>query len=129
MLSTVGVFLSTLFTGFGLHWLLPAFGLQLSLAFCLLFGALISPTDPIAVLGIVKTFKVPTDLAITIEGESLFNDGVGVIAFVMMADVAAHGGHVSVGHVGLLFVRQALGGAAFGFVVGWIAYLMLVMRG
>lgn len=125
VLSTVGVFLSTLLTGLGLHLLLPAFGLQLSLVFCLLFGALISPTDPIAVLGIVKALKVPKSLQIKIAGESLFNDGVGVIAFALLSEIAAGGARASPGHIGLLFVQEALGGGAFGFVTGGAAYLLL----
>jgi CPA1 family monovalent cation:H+ antiporter len=126
MLSTFGVFVSTFFIGVGLHLLLPAFGIHLSFAFCLLFGALISPTDPIAVLGILKTLKVPKSLEINIAGESLFNDGVGVIAFAMLSEVAAGGGdQVSIGHIGLLFAQEAIGGASFGFVAGWAAYLLL----
>jgi len=125
VLSTAGVFISTTLAGIGLHLLLLVFGIHLSTPFCLLFGALISPTDPIAVLGILKTFKVPPLLEMTIAGESLFNDGVGVIAFIMLSEAAVHGGQVSVGQMGMLFLQQAIGGAAFGFLVGWITYRML----
>jgi len=125
ILATVGVFVSTVLTGMGVRWLLPIFGLQLGFAFCFLFGALISPTDPVAVVAILKTFRVPKTLEIKIAGESLFNDGVGVIAFVILSEVATEGGHVSVAKVGLLFIRQALGGALFGLASGWAAYLLL----
>jgi CPA1 family monovalent cation:H+ antiporter len=111
--------------GAGLYWLLPVFGLHLGFASCLLFGALISPTDPIAVLSILKTFKVPRSLETTIAGESLFNDGVGVIAFVLLSEVAATGGPISVSQVGWLFVQEALGGAAFGFAAGWLTYWLM----
>lgn len=125
ILATVGVFTSTLMVGAGLHAVLPFLGLNLSFAFCLLFGALISPTDPIAVLGILKTFKVPPALDTKIVGESLFNDGVGVIAFLMLSELALHGGPVSFRHMAVLFVQQALGGAVFGLGVGWVTYLLL----
>ncbi|HVW22164.1 MAG TPA: sodium:proton antiporter [Opitutaceae bacterium] len=125
LLATAGVFLSVLLTGAGLYFLLPLLGLNLSLVSCLLFGALISPTDPIAVMGILKTFKVPASLEIQIAGESLFNDGVGVIAFILLSEVAAGAGSVSAGHIGALFLQEALGGAAFGFAAGWVFYLLL----
>ncbi len=125
VLSTVGVMISTFVMGAGLYFMLPLLGVELSFSFCLLFGALISPTDPIAVLGILKIVKVPTSLEITIAGESLFNDGIGVIAFIMLSQVALHGGHVSTGHIGLLFLEEAVGGAVFGLIIGWMAYLLL----
>lgn len=125
VLATVGVFFSILITGIGLHVLLPLFGLELSMMFCLLFGALISPTDPIAVLGILKTFKVPKALEIEIAGESLFNDGVGVIAFLMLSEMGVKAATFSTGHLLMLFAREALGGAAFGLALGWVVYLLL----
>ncbi len=125
VLATAGVVLSTLVMGTGLYFVLKAFRLGIDYPFCLLFGALISPTDPIAVLGLLKIVKVPKDLEIQIAGESLFNDGIGVIAFLMLWDVAIKSGHVSVGHVGLLFLEEAVGGAACGLAIGWITYLLL----
>jgi len=125
VLSTLGVVLSTLVMGTGLYFVLQLTGLELKFSYCLLFGALISPTDPVAVLSILKIVNVPKSLEIKIAGESLFNDGVGVIAFVMLSQVALQSGHVSAGHIAMLFLEEAVGGAFLGLVIGWIAYLLL----
>jgi CPA1 family monovalent cation:H+ antiporter len=125
LLATVGVIFSTFIMGSGLYFVLRFLGIGLSYPFCLLFGALISPTDPIAVLAILKTVKLPKSLELKIAGESLFNDGIGIIAFIMLSEIALKGGGISVGHIALLFLQEAVGGAAFGLVIGWIAFLML----
>jgi CPA1 family monovalent cation:H+ antiporter len=125
VLATFGVLFSSIVMGSGLYLSLQALGLPLSFPFCLLFGALISPTDPIAVLAILKTIKVPRSLEIKIAGESLFNDGVGVIVFVMLSQLALKGGHISIERIGLLFLQEAIGGAVFGLAIGWITYLLL----
>jgi CPA1 family monovalent cation:H+ antiporter len=125
VLATAGVMLSTLVMGGALYFLLPVLGLELSLPYCLLLGALISPTDPVAVLAILKTVKVPKTLEIKIAGESLFNDGVGVIAFTLLLQVALGGNHSSGSGIVVLFLQEAVGGAAFGLSIGWIAYLLL----
>ncbi len=125
LLSIAGVVISMFLFGslvyFALRWL----GLGLSFAWCMLFGALISPTDPVAVIGILKDAKVPHALEVQIAGESLFNDGVGVVAFTVLLEIAVTGARASAGRIGLLFVEQAGGGAIFGFVIGWIAYRLL----
>jgi len=108
-----------------IHFALGWLGFELSYVWCLLFGALISPTDPVAVIGILKTAKVPRALEIQIAGESLFNDGIGVVAFIVLSEIAVAGQDVSAGHIGILFVEEAVGGAVFGFVMGWIAYRLL----
>ncbi|OGQ95344.1 MAG: sodium:proton antiporter [Deltaproteobacteria bacterium RIFOXYD12_FULL_57_12] len=124
-LATVGVLVSTGLIGLFL-WLVSALlGLGLEFIHCLLFGALISPTDPIAVLGILKTANAPKSLETKIAGESLFNDGVGVVIFLVLLDIAYHGLAVTPGGIGLLFIKEALGGAAFGLVAGLIAYWLL----
>lgn len=84
LLSVLGTTASTLIIGFSVWWLLPVFGLSLSLPFCLVFGALISPTDPIAVIGILKSANAPENVGVVVAGESLFNDGVGVVLFTLL---------------------------------------------
>jgi CPA1 family monovalent cation:H+ antiporter len=117
----VSMFLFATVIYFVLGWL----GLQLSYAWCLLFGALISPTDPIAVIGILKSAKVPHSLEIQIAGESLFNDGIGVVAFLVCLEIVSAGHGISASHIAGLFFQEAVGGAIFGLVAGWITYLLL----
>ena len=124
-MATVGVVLSTFMVGFAVYGIAQALALPLSLIYCLVFGALIAPTDPVAVLGILKTVKVPASLQAKIAGESLFNDGVGVVVFIIMAAIAVDTGHgESIGalDVVILFVQETLGGAALGLATGFLAY-------
>jgi CPA1 family monovalent cation:H+ antiporter len=124
-LATFGVLLSTFLVG-TLAWLcLDLFGLELPYIYCLIFGALISPTDPIAILSILKTANAPKSLEVKIAGESLFNDGVGVVVFLVMLEIATGGHEIHAGHIVLLFVQEALGGALFGLAIGYLAYRML----
>ncbi len=127
-LASAGVVLSTAIVG-GLSWLiLNVLGLELTLLPCLLFGALISPTDPIAVLAMLKSLAAPADVETQIAGESLFNDGVAVVVFLALLG-AVGSGHGAEGAgaqaVAMLFVRETLGGIAFGLGCGLIAYWML----
>jgi CPA1 family monovalent cation:H+ antiporter len=124
-LATAGVVISTLVVGVGSWWLFGLVGLHLSLPWALLFGALISPTDPIAVGAILRTAGVPPELEIKITGESLFNDGIGVVVFVVIAELVRHGGGLSAGHVAEIFAIEAIGGVAFGAAAGWMVFLML----
>jgi monovalent cation:H+ antiporter, CPA1 family len=127
-LATLGILISTAIVS-GLSWLIfQLLGLQVPFIYCLLFGALISPTDPIAVLGILKKLKAPKSLEIKIAGESLFNDGVGVVVFLALVGIAGFGyepGDVTAGQVAWLFVQEAVGGAVWGLLVGAAAFLML----
>ncbi len=125
LLATIGVLISTFLVGFMSWWLLGKLGINLPLIYCLLFGALISPTDPIAVLGILKTTGVPKSLEIKITGESLFNDGVGVVVFLVLSGIALDAQPVDAGSITLLLVQEALGGILFGLVLGGVAYAML----
>lgn len=124
-LATGGVLLSTFLVGTAAWWLLGRLGLPIPYAWALVFGALISPTDPIAVLGILKQAKTPKSVETLITGESLFNDGVGVVVFTALLEIARGGEEVGAGHVGMLFLEEAVGGVVFGLVLGFVAYRML----
>jgi CPA1 family monovalent cation:H+ antiporter len=127
ILATVGVVLSTCFVA-ALTWSGARLGgLGLPFGAALLFGALISPTDPIAVLAILRRARVPKDIETLITGESLFNDGVGVVVFTIVLGVAhgGVGGGAFAATVLQLFLREAVGGVAFGLLLGAIAYRML----
>ena len=129
ILATVGVIGSTFLVGTMVWLVTDLLGVPLRFIHCLLFGALISPTDPIAVLALLKQLGAPRSLATKIAGESLFNDGVGVVVFLALLGVAGLGGHgheqVTAGGIAWLFVVETGGGAAFGFGLGLVAYWML----
>lgn len=124
--STVGVMLSTFLVGAGSYYLFALFGEQVPFVYCLLFGALISPTDPIAVLGILKKAGISESIEIKITGESLFNDGIGVVVFATISQMILQGiDHVSAGSVLRLFAQEALGGIAAGLVIGFAGYKLM----
>ncbi len=124
--STLGVLVSTFFVGIAMFLILPLFSLDVSLVNCLLFGALISPTDPIAVLGILKKVGAPKNLETKIVGESLFNDGVGVVVFLTIFQIAQLGvDEVEVSQIVQLFGQEVLGGIALGLALGWVTYRLL----
>lgn len=124
-LATLGVIGSTFIIGFASWWVLGWLGISLPFIYCLLFGALISPTDPIAVMGILKNAGVPASLETKITGESLFNDGVAVVVFLVILEIATGTQGVTVASVAGLFIKEALGGLVFGLLIGAIAYWML----
>ncbi|MEP7100604.1 MAG: sodium:proton antiporter [Burkholderiales bacterium] len=124
-LAVVGTVLSTLVVGFAMWWALPWLGLPLPLIHCLIFGALISPTDPIAVIGILKSAGAPRNLELVIAGESLFNDGVGVVLFALLVETLVGGETPTVGHAAMLLLQEAGGGIAFGLVVGYVTFRLL----
>jgi CPA1 family monovalent cation:H+ antiporter len=124
LLAVLSTFLSTFMIGGATWWILHWLGHDIGVAPALLFGALISPTDPIAVLGILKSAKLPRQLAIQISGESLFNDGIGVVIFIVIAG-ASGGDELSLTRILALFAREALGGALFGLAVGYVGYRVL----
>jgi CPA1 family monovalent cation:H+ antiporter len=124
-MATLGVLISTAIVGVGSWLLLDALGVPVPFIWCLVFGALISPTDPVAVLGLLKTIEVPETLEAKIAGESLFNDGVGVVVFTILVAIAAGTGGgegVDAADVVTLFVVETFGGAAIGLIGGYVAY-------
>jgi CPA1 family monovalent cation:H+ antiporter len=122
VLSTVGVVLSTAIVGTGFYLLSAAFGLGLPILWCMVFGALISPTDPVAVMGVLQRTTVSPTLKATVAGESLFNDGVGVVVFTILLAAALGTEPFSAGRAAHLFLVEAGGGVLLGLIVGWIAY-------
>ncbi len=125
VLALIGTLASTLIVGLLIYWLLYTISIQISFIYCLLFGALISPTDPIAVMSILKTLGTPKNLEMKIAGESLFNDGVGVVLFLGILEIALHTHEIRISNLLILFLTEAFGGALFGLLIGYIAYQML----
>lgn len=125
LLASVGVLTSMFLVAIGSYYLFQLFGFHVPFVFCLLFGSLISPTDPIAVMGILKTAGASKSLEIKIAGESLFNDGVAIVVFLAIFGIAVNGESFDAQHVGILFVQEAFGGALFGFACGWVVLQML----
>jgi len=124
--ATIGVVVSTFLIGTSTFYLLQLLGLQISYIHCLLFGAIISPTDPIAVLGILKKANAPKKLEIKIVGESLFNDGVGVVLFLtLFAIAAAEGEAINPAEIAKLFGQEVFGGLLLGLGIGWITFQLL----
>ena len=121
-LSTIGVLLSTMIVGSGFYLLTRAAGIDVPLLWCFVFGALISPTDPVAVMGVLKRAAVPSALQATVAGESLFNDGVGVVVFSILLAAALGTEPFTIGHAAEAFFVEAGGGALLGLVVGWLGF-------
>ncbi|MBX2905121.1 MAG: sodium:proton antiporter [Taibaiella sp.] len=125
-LATFGTFLSTAIIGTLFYFLLGAFQINIDFIYCLLFAALISPTDPIAVLAILKRTGLPQSLELKIAGESLFNDGVAVVIFLTLYQVAQTGlDNLSGGQISILFLQQAGGGLVYGAVLGYVTFFAI----
>ena len=125
LLATAGVLIATFVIGALAYWIFAWFGWHISFLYCLLFGALISPTDPIAVLGALRTANASKPLKTTIVGESLFNDGTAVVVFTVLLGIAQLGEAPSFGATAMLFVHEAVGGALFGGLIGYVVYRMI----
>ena len=126
LMATLGILISTFLIGWATWALLNAFGIEIPFIWALVFGALISPTDPVAVLGLFKTVDVPETLEAKMAGESLFNDGVGVVVFTVVVGIAvggtSDGGGVDALSVTQLFMTEAVGGAILGVIAGYAGY-------
>ncbi|RZM31091.1 MAG: sodium:proton antiporter, partial [Sphingomonas sp.] len=122
VLSTVGVVLSTLLVGSGFLLLSRIVGFELPAIWCFVFGALISPTDPVSVMSVLKRADVSPALEATVAGESLFNDGVGVVVFAILLASAVSGAPFSIVHAAELFAVEAGGGILLGLAIGWVAF-------
>lgn len=116
---------STFLIGGAIYLIANLIGLPIDFIYCVVFGALISPTDPIAVLAIIKNLRAPKRLSMQVEGESLFNDGVGLVIFVTVFAVAFGGQEASFTGIMGLFLHEAIGGILFGFVLGFIAHILI----
>jgi CPA1 family monovalent cation:H+ antiporter len=126
ILSTLGVILSTTIFGALFYWVTIFFHVHISFIYCLLFGALISPTDPVAVGAVIKGSRLPQNLETIISGESLFNDGIGLVLFITLLEITESGtDHIDFAKTGVLFAREVFGGIAFGAVSGYFAYRLM----
>lgn len=125
VLSTAGVVLSTLVVGVGGYIIFNMVGHTVPLTYCLLFGALISPTDPVAVLGVLKTAGVSKSLETKITGEALFNDGTAVVAFLMLLGIAAGTTVPTIETVSIMLAKEILGALAVGLGCGYVAFFLL----
>ena len=124
--ATLGVVVSTFLVGSAMYYILQITGLEVDYVYCLLFGALISPTDPIAVLGILKKAGVPKKLETKIVGESLFNDGVGVVVFLTIFQIASFGSsEMGTSDIFKLFGQEVIGGLALGLLLGWVTFRLM----
>lgn len=125
LFSTFGVVIATFAIGGSVYYFLPLFQIQMPLLYCLLFGSLIAPTDPIGVLGVLKEAKVPKDLEMKITGESLFNDGVGVVVFLTILEIAQKPVPPTWIEISTLFLQEAVGGIIFGLIIGYLGFWLM----
>jgi monovalent cation:H+ antiporter, CPA1 family len=126
LLAVGGVLFSTIIIAMLFYACTIYFGLSVDFIYCLLFGALIAPTDPIAVLGILTKANVPKKIETIVVGESLFNDGVGVVMFIALLETLNSGSnHIDYIHFGTLFLREAIGGVFFGLIFGFLLHKLL----
>ncbi len=126
ILSTIGVIISTAAFGGMFYGITLLFNIHVPLVYCFLFGALISPTDPVAVGAIIKNSRLPTNLETIISGESLFNDGIGLVLFITILEFTESGSDkIDFAQAGLLFVREVFGGILLGLLFGFIAFRLM----
>ena len=126
--ASIGVLVSTALFGFFFYLISDLLHLGLPLMVCMLLGAIVSPTDPIAVLAILKKAGVSETIELKIEGESLFNDGFGVVVFTVILSLVEHSTGASIGQeIGIIFLHEVLGGLLFGLVIGMIMKRLLLL--
>jgi CPA1 family monovalent cation:H+ antiporter len=125
ILAVFGVIISTVLIGSLVYIMLGWMGINLPYIYCLLFGAIISPTDPIAVLSIMKKANAPKSLEIKMAGESLFNDGIAVVVFLVIFGIATGQHEPSFNYITSLFAIEVIGGILFGMLLGWVGFIML----
>ncbi len=125
LFATLGVVVSTAVVALAAYASARLLGLPLGFAYCLVFGAIVAPTDPVAVIGILRRSGVAAGLRALIAGESLFNDGFAVVVFATLAGLAAGSVPLHAGELALFLAEEALGGAALGLALGWVGYLAL----
>ncbi len=125
ILACIGTIVSAVLIAAAIYYMLPLFGFGLPFIWCLLFGALISPTDPIAVMGILASAGAPKSIETVIAGESLFNDGIGVVIFVLLLGILSSGDIPTVNYVAHTLAVEAGGGIVFGLVLGAILYYLI----
>lgn len=127
ILSTLGVILSTAIFGTLLYYVARFIDVKIPYVYCLLFGALVSPTDPVAVGAIIRGSRLPSSLETIISGESLFNDGIGLVLFITLLEITRTGAeNIDFAKAVLLFVQEVFGGIALGAVTGWLAYRLML---
>lgn len=126
LLSTFGVIISTLIFGWLFYGITRLFGIHIPVVYCLVFGALISPTDPVAVGAIIKNSRLPVNLETIISGESLFNDGIGLVLFITLLEFARSGDtNLDWVKAALLFIKEVFGGIFLGVLLGYIAFRLM----
>ena len=125
ILSTLSTIASTIIIGWLLFSIAPFFGATIPMTYCFIFGALISPTDPIAVLGILKELKASSVISTKLAGESLFNDGVGIVLFITFYQILSEGASLTLMSVGQLFLLKAIGGIIWGAILGLVMFSMI----
>ncbi len=124
--ATIGTLISTCLIGTLAFFLLPFIGIEAPFLACLLFGALISPTDPIAVIGILGKSNLSKSIETNIVGESLFNDGIGVVVFITLLGISSTGlENMSVSSIGILFAQEAIGGSLVGLAIGYLGFKLM----
>lgn len=126
LMASIGILISTFVIGTLMFYLFQVFGMHINYIYCLMFGSLISPTDPVVVMNVLRRTGLPRSLELKIKGESLFNDGVSIVIFLTLLRIAHSGlDNIDTGNVLLLFAKETGGGLLFGMILGYIGFYLL----